>query len=162
MPGKHGPHGELFFFLIKKEPASGSETVSSFSNADIRRPFFTADVLTKCSLIALHLIAEERRNGEGCHVRDLGDEWKMGCPKSPLWESGDETWSEDESVSSTSSREGNVGNDALHVIGLHGPGDKISLSLKDWELAKATLSCHMALEMLCQEVRKAWMLCCRC
>ena len=28
------------------------------------------------------------------------------------------------------SREGNVGNDALHVIGLHGPGDKISLFLE--------------------------------
>ena len=28
------------------------------------------------------------------------------------------------SVSSSSSDEINVGNDALHVIGLHGPGDK--------------------------------------
>ena len=52
----------------------------------------------------------------------------MGCPKSsPLWESGDEAWSEDESVSSDGSLEGNVGNDALHVIGLHGFGGKISL-----------------------------------
>ena len=39
-------------------------------------------------------------------------------------------------VSSSGSREGNVGNDALHVVGLHGPGDKISLFLQDWELAK--------------------------
>ena len=33
-------------------------------------------------------------------------------------------------ASSTPSREGNVCNDALHVIGLHWHGNKISLSLK--------------------------------
>ena len=58
-------------------------------------------------------------------------EWKMGCPKSPMWESEGEAWSEDESVSSNCSREGNVCNDALHVIGLFGPGDKMSLFLED-------------------------------
>ena len=42
-------------------------------------------------------------------------------------ESEAEAWSEDKSVSSNGSREGNVGNDALHVIGLYGPGDKVSL-----------------------------------
>ena len=32
VPGKYGPHGELFFFLIQKEPATvpGSETFSPF------------------------------------------------------------------------------------------------------------------------------------
>ena len=50
---------------------------------------------------------------------------------------------------------GNVGNIALHVIELCGPGDKISLFLKDWELAKVASSCHMALDMLCQEMREA-------
>ena len=41
VPGKYGPHGELFFFLIQKEPASmpGRETVSPFLNADIHTPF---------------------------------------------------------------------------------------------------------------------------
>ena len=47
------------------------------------------------------------------------------------------------------------GNDALHVIGLYGLGDSISFFLKDWELAKVALSCHMALDMLCQEVCEA-------
>ena len=51
-----------------------------------------------------------------------------------MWESEGEALSEDESVSSSDSREGNVGNDALHVIELYGPGDKISVFLKDWEL----------------------------
>ena len=33
----------------------------------------------------------------------------------------------------------NVGNEALCVIGLHGSGDKISLCLQDWEMAKVAL-----------------------
>ena len=73
-----------------------------------------------------------------------------------MWESEGEVWSEDESVSSSGSREGNVCNDALHVIGLHGPGDKISLLLQDRELARVASSCHMALDMLCQEMNEAW------
>ena len=63
----------------------------------------------------------------------MGDE-------SPRWESEGEAWLEDESVSSTASRRGNMCNDALHVVGLHGLGDKISLFLQDWELAKVALS----------------------
>ena len=41
VPGKYGPHDELSFFLIQKEPATmpGSETFSPFFNADIRSPF---------------------------------------------------------------------------------------------------------------------------
>ena len=73
VPGKYGPHGELFFFLIKKEPATmpGSETFSPFFNADIRTPFFSADVFKKCALIALHVIAEEGEGGEsGCRTPD--------------------------------------------------------------------------------------------
>ena len=45
-----------------------------------------------------------------------------------------------------------MGNDALHFIGFRGSGDKISLFLQDWELAKVALSCHMDLDMLCQEM----------
>ena len=73
-----------------------------------------------------------------------------------MCESEGEAWSEDESVSSGGSREGNVCNDALHVIGLRGPGGSISLFVKDWELAKVALRCHMALDMLCQEIHEAW------
>ena len=119
--GKCGPHGELFFFLIQKKPAPlpGSETFSSFFMVDIRTSFFSAYVLKKCALIALHLLLEEGRGGEdGCHA--LGLRQEMGCPKSPLWES------RKTKVCLSGSREGNVGNGALHVIGLHGPGGQIS------------------------------------
>ena len=64
----------------------------------------------------------------------------MSFPKSPMWESEGEAWSEDENASSCGSREGNVCNDTLHVIGLYGLGDKISLFLQDWELAGIKLS----------------------
>ena len=80
----------------------------------------------------------------------------MGRPKSPMWESEGEAWSEDEDASSTASREGNVCNDALPVVGMHEPGDKISLFLQDWELAKVAQSCRMALDMLCWEKHEAW------
>ena len=79
-----------------------------------------------------------------------------GLPKTPMWESEDESWSQYESVSSSGSRERNVCNEALHVTGLYGLGDKIVLLLKDWELANVALSCHMALDMLCQKMHEAW------
>ena len=46
-------------------------------------------------------------------------------------------------------------NDALHVIGLYGLEDNISLFLKDWELTKVALGCHIAMHMLCQEMHEA-------
>ena len=65
-----------FFLLIQKEPATVpvSETFSPFFNADIRTSLFSAGFLKKCALIALHVIAEEGRDGDGCHVPGLGDE----------------------------------------------------------------------------------------
>ena len=75
-----------------------------------------------------------------------------------MWESEGEAWSEDEDVSSSASREGNVRNDALHVVGLYRPGEEISLFVEDCELAKVALSCHVALDMLCQEMHEAWQL----
>ena len=43
---------------------------------------------------------------------------EIGFPKSSTWESEGQAWSEDKSVSSSDSREGNVRKDAFHVIGL--------------------------------------------
>ena len=52
-------------------------------------------------------------------------------------------------------------NGALFVIGLHGSGHTIALFLQDWEVAKVALSCHEAMDMLCQELheverRRGW------
>ena len=66
-----------------------------------------------------------------------------------------------ESESCDSHQAGKVNTEALHVIGVHGSGDNITLFLQDWELAKVALSCHMALDILCQEMyeverRRGW------
>ena len=50
--GKYGPHGELFFFPIKKEPVVLRERVDS-------GPCITAEMLKACALIGLHMMAEE-------------------------------------------------------------------------------------------------------
>ena len=84
VPRKDGPHGELFFFLIQKEPATlpGSETFSPCFNADIRNPLFSADVLKKCALVGLHEVAEEGRSGEdGCHAPDSGGRMESVLPR---------------------------------------------------------------------------------
>ena len=50
----------------------GSENFSPFFAADTRTFFFSADVLKKCALIAMHSIAEEGRGGEsGCQTPDI-------------------------------------------------------------------------------------------
>ena len=65
VPGKYGPHGELFFFMIRKELVTmpGSETFFALSSllTSARLFFFFADVLKKCALVGMHLIAEEGR-----------------------------------------------------------------------------------------------------
>ena len=55
--GKYGPHGELFFFLVKKEPVASNELPSN--------PFVSADTLKACALIGLHLLAAEGEAGSG-------------------------------------------------------------------------------------------------
>ena len=81
--GNAGRTMTSFFFLIQEELATvpDSETFSLFNNADIRTPFFSADVLEKCALVVMHLIAEEGRDGDGFQVPELGEYWKMGFPK---------------------------------------------------------------------------------
>ena len=61
MSGKYGSHGELFFFVVKKEQAiaPSNETFSPFINPSIRFACFSCDVLKKCALMALHVMAEE-------------------------------------------------------------------------------------------------------
>ena len=81
---------------------------------------------------------------------------KWAAQRAQMWESEGEAWLEDESVSSSAFREGNVCNDALHVIKVYGRGDKVSLFLKDWELARVASSCHVALRMLRQEMNGPW------
>ena len=56
----------------------------------------------------------------------------------------------------------NVESLALSVMVQDQSGEKISLFLEDWELARVALSCHIALDMLCQEMPESWLLGCCC
>ena len=52
---------------------------------------------------------------------------------------------------------GNVNNVALHVIGMHGSGDKISLFLQDWEMAKVAFRCRMAVQGNVRSGKETWL-----
>ena len=79
VPGESGPHGELFFFLLKKEPRVVSDDVPS-------NPFVSAETVKACALVGLHQLAAEGGAGSsGSQFPDLGDMWRQGCPKSPEW-----------------------------------------------------------------------------
>ena len=73
------PHGELFFFLVKKEPVVASDDVSS-------NPCVSAETLKACALIGLHLLAAENEAGScGSQFLYFGVMWWHGCPLSPEW-----------------------------------------------------------------------------
>ena len=82
VPGKYGSHGELFFFLIKKEPFALTKAVQF-------KPFVPAETLKACALIGLHLMAAGgvSRSSSSCGVfsPELGGIAGLKGPRCPLW-----------------------------------------------------------------------------
>ena len=71
VPGRYGPHSELFFFLIEKEPArTGNETFSSFLNANIRTLPLLLLSSKKCARPALNR-GRKRRSWQRCGIAVL-------------------------------------------------------------------------------------------
>ena len=101
--GKHGPHSELFFFLIRKEPVALTKAVPF-------KPFVSADTLKVCALIGLHLLAAQKKGGSsGSQFPDLGQtRGDTVAQKSPDWDSDVESWTESEGTSSCEQCEHNV------------------------------------------------------
>ena len=121
-------------------------------------PFFSADVLKECALIALHLIAEEGRDGEnGCHAPGLVRRLESGAAQRVQCERVKANLGRKTKVCLLVALE-----KAMRATmrctssGCKGLGGRICLFLKDWELGKVALSCHMALDKLCQEMHEAW------
>ena len=54
IPGKYGPHGELFFFLVKKEPVASNDVLSNF--------FVSAETLKACAHIGPIPCGSRRRS----------------------------------------------------------------------------------------------------
>ena len=113
-----GPYGELFFFLMKKEPMLRRELVRLAPNI---RPH---------GELLLHLVQKESVCVPDSEAFNsfVGDGFLI-----PELKGGSEA-SEDDQAD-------NVSNVALYVVGLHRSGDKISRYLQDWEVAKVALSC---------------------
>ena len=70
-----------------------------------------------------------------------------------------ESWSESEGLSSSDVRQHNVESLALHVIGLNWSGEKVSLFLEDWELARVATWPWVFCARKCMS---PWLLVCRC
>ena len=77
--------------------------------------------------------------------------WRYGYPKSLDWDGNVGSWTEGEGTSSSEQCEHNVGSFALNLLVQDQASEK-------WELARAALGCHIALDMLYQEMHEAWYL----
>ena len=70
-PKKYGPHGELFFFLIKEQVVASNEVLPN--------PCVSVETLWACALIGLYLLAADCEIGSsGSQSPDFGDMWKDG------------------------------------------------------------------------------------
>ena len=124
VPGRCGPHGELFFFLIKKELVVASADVSS-------NPFLSAETLKACALTGLHLLAEGDAGSSGSQSPDVGHVWRHGCPKSPDADGDVKSWTENEGASSSEQCEHNVESLALKAMVQDQSGER---SLSSWKI----------------------------
>ena len=121
VPGKHGPHGELFFFLLKKEPMVLSELIEF-------GPCISAEAVKACALIGLHMMtAENALRSDGDTSLEIGDMWRYGGAKSLVWSSGGDDWAGCEGTSSFEDHEHNVDNLALEVVGQNWSSEAVSL-----------------------------------
>ena len=77
VPGKYGPHGELFFFLLKKEPMVLGELIEC-------KPCTSAERVNACAFIDWHMMAEEMPFGRTGTLLPIWETCgRYGCPKKP-------------------------------------------------------------------------------
>ena len=108
---KYGPHGELFFFLLKNKLMVLSELVEF-------GPCFSAEAVNACAVIGLHMMAEENvLRSDRDSSPDLGEMWKYGCPKSPAWSDEGFEGERSEDTSSEEYYEHSVDNLTIEVVG---------------------------------------------
>ena len=93
-------------------------------------PSVPSSMLTSVPSSSLLMSSRSVRSSPCTYLRNMDFKslvWETNVRWAPMRESEGAALSEDENASSGGSREGNVCNDALHVIGLCGRGHKISL-----------------------------------
>ena len=117
VPGKYGPHGELIFFLIKKEQVVASNEV-------LPNPCVSAETLEACALIGLHLMAADHEVGSsGSQSLDLG---------------------EDTVIQKALTGMATLGHGALRTQRGKRCSESFGALLEDWNLRWVALSCHIA------------------
>ena len=89
----------------------------------------------------------------GISSPDLVEMWEHGCPKSPVWSDDGLEEERGEDASSVVYYEQNVDNLAIEVVGQHWTSEVICFFLEDWEVRRVALSCHLSMDLLCQEMR---------
>ena len=149
-PVKSGPHSELFFFLIRKEPGTLTMPVEF-------KPFVPAETLRACALIGLHLMAAEGEAGSsGSQSPVLGDMWSKVAQKAQIGTATD-TFSPDKfspitckvRFSTLCSQKSDEERPSLS-------DHDSSLLLEDWELPRLPwITCA-------RKCIEAWLLACRC
>ena len=102
------------------------------------------------------MLAKKGRDGDGCHVPGLGDEWTMGFPKSPMWESEGDARSEDENASSATLVKATCAMMCCTSVDGICLVTRSIFSCRIWSWQKVALSCQMALEMLREELNGPW------
>ena len=75
---------------------------------------------------------------------DLGEMWKYGCPKGPVWSGDGFEGDRSEDTSSVEYYEHTVDNLAIEVVGQNWSSEVISLFLEDWEVGRVATSCHLS------------------
>ena len=76
--------------------------------------------------------------------------WRYGCPKRPDWDSDVDLGTEGEETNAGTPSDEKY----EEVVGQDWSGWLVHL--EDWELAREAVSCHLVLDLLCQEMQDVW------
>ena len=107
-----------------------------------------------CALIGLQMMAEENAlRSDRDSSLDLGEMWNYGCPKSLVWSDDGLEEERGEDTSPAEYYELDVDDLAIEVVGQNRTSEVISPFLEDWEVRRVASSCHLSMDLLCQEMR---------
>ena len=154
VPRKYGPHCELFFFQIQKEPATmlGSETLDPCPI----RTAFSLLMSSRSARLSPCTLSRKKEEAETMDVMLLvwGTNGKWAAQRVPCGRVKAKLCRKTKVCLLVALVKAMCATMRCALSGCMGLVAR-SLSLKDWELAKVALSCHMALDMLCQEMHEA-------
>ena len=116
-------------------------------------PCFSAETVKACALIDLHMTAVKMPFGQtGILLLTWEKCGSMAAQQGPVWSDDGLEEERGEDTSSVEYYEHNVDNLAIEVVG---QSEVITLFLDIREVGPVALSCHLSMDLLCQEMRDA-------